>query len=98
MSKLNDAKFRLVVRKGVEAGLTTATNYNGVEGEPLYITDTKQLRLHDGTSYKVPVVTQLTAPSSASDTGTKGQIAFDGSYIYICSATNTWLRAAVATW
>jgi hypothetical protein len=37
-------------------------------------------------------------PSSSSDTGVQGQIAWDTSYIYICSATNTWLRAAIATW
>jgi len=39
-----------------------------------------------------------TVPSTASSTGVKGQIAFDTSYIYICIATNTWMRAAIATW
>jgi hypothetical protein len=38
------------------------------------------------------------APSSASDTGVKGEIAWDSSYIYICTATNTWKRAALSTW
>lgn len=37
-------------------------------------------------------------PSSASDTGEKGQIAWDTDYIYICTATNTWKRVAIATW
>lgn len=37
-------------------------------------------------------------PSTASSTGIKGQIAFDTSYIYICIATNTWMRAAIVTW
>ena len=37
-------------------------------------------------------------PASASATGTAGQIAYDSSYIYICVATNTWMRAALATW
>jgi len=37
-------------------------------------------------------------PSSSSDTGTTGQIAWDSSYIYICTATNTWKRVAIATW
>lgn len=47
----------------------------------------------------VPVVTrQSSVPSSASDTGTAGSIAFDGSYLYLCTATDTWVRAAVATW
>lgn len=37
-------------------------------------------------------------PSSASATGTTGDIAWDGSYIYICVGTNTWKRAAISTW
>ena len=37
-------------------------------------------------------------PSSASDTGVTGTIAWDADYIYICTATNTWKRAAIATW
>lgn len=39
-----------------------------------------------------------TAPSSASDTGTLGEIRVDANYIYICTATNTWKRVAIATW
>lgn len=37
-------------------------------------------------------------PSSAGDTGTTGQIAWDASFIYICTATNTWKRVGIATW
>ena len=37
-------------------------------------------------------------PSSAADTGTAGDIAWDASYIYVCTTTNTWKRVAVATW
>lgn len=37
-------------------------------------------------------------PSSASDTGTAGDIAWDSNYIYICTATDTWKRVAIATW
>jgi hypothetical protein len=37
-------------------------------------------------------------PSSATDTGTAGAICRDASYIYVCTATNTWKRAAIATW
>ena len=37
-------------------------------------------------------------PSSASDTGTTGQIAWDSTYFYICIATNTWQRVLHATW
>jgi hypothetical protein len=37
-------------------------------------------------------------PASATATGTTGQIAWDASYIYVCTATNTWKRAALSTW
>jgi hypothetical protein len=37
-------------------------------------------------------------PSSASDTGDAGDICWDASYIYVCTATNTWKRTAIATW
>ncbi len=37
-------------------------------------------------------------PASASATGSQGQIAWDASYIYVCTAANTWKRAAIATW
>ena len=37
-------------------------------------------------------------PASATDTGTAGEICWDTSYIYVCTATNTWKRAALTTW
>lgn len=37
-------------------------------------------------------------PSSASDTGTTGDIVWDSGYVYVCVATNTWKRAALSTW
>jgi len=39
-----------------------------------------------------------TAPASASASGIAGQISVDANYIYVCTATNTWKRVAVATW
>ena len=39
-----------------------------------------------------------TAPSSASDTGTLGEVRIDADYIYVCTASNTWRRAQIATW
>ena len=39
-----------------------------------------------------------TAPSSASDTGTLGEIRIVDGYIYICTATNTWKRVEITTW
>lgn len=37
-------------------------------------------------------------PASATDTGSAGEICWDADYIYVCTATNTWKRAALSTW
>lgn len=37
-------------------------------------------------------------PASATATGTAGSIAYDGSYLYVATAANTWVRAALSTW
>ena len=37
-------------------------------------------------------------PASATDTGNQGNFCWDDSYFYICVASNTWKRAALATW
>lgn len=39
-----------------------------------------------------------TAPATASSTGTTGEIRIDANHIYVCTATNTWKRVAIATW
>lgn len=39
----------------------------------------------------------VNAPISASAAGTAGQIAYDSTHIYVCVATNTWVRATLAT-
>lgn len=39
-----------------------------------------------------------TAPSSSSDTGTLGEVRITATYIYVCTANNTWVRSALATW
>ena len=46
----------------------------------------------------VQPVTSVSAPGSAGATGIAGQIAYDGTYIYICTQANTWKRAAIAGW
>ena len=37
------------------------------------------------------------APAAAEDTGNVGQIANDGTYFYLCTAANTWVKADIAT-
>jgi hypothetical protein len=38
------------------------------------------------------------APASASSSGVAGTLAYDSSYLYVCTATDTWKRAALSTW
>jgi|24_taG_2_1085349.scaffolds.fasta_scaffold17992_2 hypothetical protein len=36
-------------------------------------------------------------PANASVTGTRGDVKYDANYIYICTDTDTWKRAALST-
>ncbi|OMD19213.1 hypothetical protein BJP48_11945 [Paenibacillus odorifer] len=40
----------------------------------------------------------VTVPASASATGSVGDFSADANYLYVCHATNTWKRVAIATW
>jgi hypothetical protein len=59
-----------------------------------------------GTTLAVTGVATFTAapvlptqtPASAAAAGTAGTVVWDSGYIYVCTATNTWKRAAIATW
>ena len=62
----------------------------------LHITDTNEVYLHNGTRF-VPIITNRT-PSSATDTGIKGQVAYDTNYIYVCVNSNVWKRVSISTW
>ena len=43
-------------------------------------------------------ITTSNPPASATATGSAGQIRWDANYIYVCTATDTWKRVAIATW
>ena len=38
------------------------------------------------------------APSSKTDSGSAGEIRVSGAYLYICTATNTWVRVQGSEW
>jgi hypothetical protein len=44
------------------------------------------------------IITPSAAPAAADSTGVAGSIAWDAGFIYVCTATNTWKRVAIATW
>jgi hypothetical protein len=86
---------------------STQTSFNNVVSEKMRL-DTSG-RLLVGTSSdsggallqvndnRIRIATANT-PASAGATGTTGEIAWDADYIYVCTATNTWKRTAIATW
>jgi len=39
-----------------------------------------------------------TVPTSATDTGTLGEIRILADHIYVCTSTDVWVRAALTTW
>ena len=39
-----------------------------------------------------------TAPTANNSEGTLGEIRWTSDYVYLCTAANTWVRAALATW
>ena len=43
------------------------------------------------------VTAMNTPPASATATGTEGDIRWTAGHVYLCTATNTWVRAALAT-
>lgn len=43
-------------------------------------------------------VSTSSTPASASATGAAGTVTWDADYVYVCTATNTWKRAALSTW
>lgn len=44
-----------------------------------------------------PQTAAATPPTTASDTGTPGDLAYSSTHLYVCVAANTWKRAALST-
>ena len=44
------------------------------------------------------VIPIVAAPTSASDTGTAGEVRIVSGFLYCCVATDTWQRVVIATW
>ena len=42
--------------------------------------------------------TSAAVPATATSTGQTGEIRYDSNYVYICTETDTWRRAALASW
>ena len=49
-----------------------------------------------GMTMNVPTILKTQTPASSGAAGVAGQVAWDASYFYVCTATNTWTRIALA--
>jgi len=78
-----------------DAGTVAAgTNLLGSDADATAVT--KQFDVDDINTYFMG--TKVTVPATAGAAGTAGDYAVGAGYVYICVATNTWQRAATATW
>ena len=53
--------------------------------------------MHAGSIKNAVIVAPFLTPANSSDVGYAGSIKWDTNFIYICTATNTWKRAALST-
>jgi len=72
--------------------MTTTTFASGTKIEADWLNDADAM-IYQGVWNTFP-----TTPASAAATGTTGMVVADGDYIYVCTATDTWKRVAIATW
>jgi hypothetical protein len=82
---------------------TRAAAYGAYRGQQLVQIDTNVVYWCTdpntaGSWTAMSVTVASSPPASASATGSAGTITWDSSYIYVCTATNTWKRAAISTW
>lgn len=78
---------------GTESGQASAP-YMKVNGTNLLRFDPSTGLAYFPSSIRVPSA----APTLANDTGVAGTITWSSGFLYVCTATNTWKRVAIATW
>jgi hypothetical protein len=108
LTLMNGASLRWVFGKnGLESGGNSGSNLylSRFADNGSFINHTFSVSRVTGelTFYQPVTATQFrlstlnTAPASATSTGTVGEVRITATGIYICIATNTWIKAAVAT-
>jgi hypothetical protein len=85
-------------------GFSSTTSSEGASDLALYRNAAGVLEVNNGTAGTFRdvrarnFINTLTTPASASATGVAGTITADTDYVYVCTATDTWKRVAIATW
>lgn len=79
-----------LVTAGVERLRLDASGYLGIgTNAPSGLLDVNDNRLR---------VRTAKTPASATASGNAGEICWDASFVYVCTATNAWRRSALAAW
>lgn len=77
---------------------TVTVKVSGQIGVRVFASEAKLLYCDGVDVYAADDIFVSDVPASASAPGRARQFAYDASYLYICVATNTWMRVAIATW
>ena len=80
----------------ITAGAITIPNTDGTANQVLK-TDGSGALTWSTPSTTATAIDDTSAPTSSASSGTAGEIRYSSSYIYICTATDTWTRVAVST-
>lgn len=75
----------------------TAPTANPATGTVLYA-EGGELKQRASTGVNGALVPRTAVPATATSSGRQGQVAWDASYFYVCTATNTWRRVALGAW
>lgn len=75
----------------------SAVNINDLINQDVRITASPTFVTNTSSGNSIIIANPKT-PSSSSDTGIQGQVAWDFNFIYVCIGTNTWKRTAILTW
>jgi hypothetical protein len=95
-TELNDLEAAGAVSFGGTLAVFGQTTLQGVNADDVGISgglDVTGSAVFDGNVLLLGAV-----PANASSTGISGTVARDANFIYVCTATNTWKRVAIATW
>lgn len=93
------AQEQLKAIAGAAYGSGSPTSDPGVcsKGDLYIDTDTGNIYVYKGTDWEAVGGGFVSAPVTSGDAGSAGQMAYDGTYVYLCVAADTWVRWSVET-
>lgn len=80
------------------ATLSNVSSLGGVTGGARIGAISGQMYILDDSSITGQLPYLVAVPSTAGSSGRAGMMAADASFLYICTATNTWKRVAISSW